>query len=155
MEDIKLLIKNNKNSEVVKKINNCLLKKNYYFLKDIVITAAVNKNIEIINFVIHKNYHDLLLSLIKFIDKDIFNKIFQENKYKGLNKNKNELLNKALYFKKDNISIEIIKRLVPKLKGYKKYNFLILPFIHKNEKVSRNEKCPATGKKFKHCCGAL
>ena len=27
--------------------------------------------------------------------------------------------------------------------------------IKHNEKVSRNEKCPATGKKFKHCCGAL
>ena len=27
--------------------------------------------------------------------------------------------------------------------------------IKKNEKVSRNERCPATGKKFKHCCGAL
>ena len=25
----------------------------------------------------------------------------------------------------------------------------------KNQKISRNEKCPATGKKFKHCCGAL
>ena len=24
-----------------------------------------------------------------------------------------------------------------------------------NEKISRNEKCPATGKKYKHCCGAL
>ena len=27
--------------------------------------------------------------------------------------------------------------------------------IKKNEKISRNEKCPATGKKFKQCCGAL
>ncbi|RZO49350.1 MAG: preprotein translocase subunit SecA [Candidatus Pelagibacterales bacterium] len=27
--------------------------------------------------------------------------------------------------------------------------------IKKNEKISRNEKCPATGKKYKHCCGAL
>ncbi len=25
----------------------------------------------------------------------------------------------------------------------------------KNQKISRNEKCSATGKKFKHCCGAL
>ncbi len=25
----------------------------------------------------------------------------------------------------------------------------------KNEKISRNEKCPSTGKKYKHCCGAL
>ena len=27
--------------------------------------------------------------------------------------------------------------------------------IKKNTKISRNEKCPATGKKYKHCCGAL
>ena len=27
--------------------------------------------------------------------------------------------------------------------------------MRKNEKISRNEKCPATGKKYKHCCGAL
>tara|TARA_B100000029_G_scaffold256843_1_gene253571 strand:+ start:262 stop:2841 length:2580 start_codon:yes stop_codon:yes gene_type:complete len=27
--------------------------------------------------------------------------------------------------------------------------------IKKNEKISRNEKCPATGKKYKNCCGAL
>ena len=27
--------------------------------------------------------------------------------------------------------------------------------IKKNKKISRNERCPATGKKFKHCCGAL
>ena len=25
----------------------------------------------------------------------------------------------------------------------------------KNEKISRNERCPETGKKYKHCCGAL
>ena len=27
--------------------------------------------------------------------------------------------------------------------------------VKKNNKISRNEKCPATGKKYKHCCGAL
>ena len=27
--------------------------------------------------------------------------------------------------------------------------------IKKNEKIARNEKCPATGKKYKHCCGFL
>ena len=27
--------------------------------------------------------------------------------------------------------------------------------IKKNEKISRNEKCPSTGKKYKYCCGAL
>ena len=27
--------------------------------------------------------------------------------------------------------------------------------IKKNEKIPRNEKCLATGKKYKHCCGAL
>ena len=25
----------------------------------------------------------------------------------------------------------------------------------KNQKISRNERCPVTDKKFKHCCGAL
>ena len=27
--------------------------------------------------------------------------------------------------------------------------------LKKNEKFSRNERCPATGKKYKNCCGAL
>ena len=27
--------------------------------------------------------------------------------------------------------------------------------IKKGEKIPRNEKCPATGKKYKHCCGSL
>ena len=27
--------------------------------------------------------------------------------------------------------------------------------IKKNEKIARNEKCPSSGKKYKHCCGAL
>ena len=27
--------------------------------------------------------------------------------------------------------------------------------IKKNQKIPRNEKCPATGKKFKNCCGSL
>ena len=27
--------------------------------------------------------------------------------------------------------------------------------IKKGEKIPRNEKCLSTGKKFKHCCGAL
>ena len=31
----------------------------------------------------------------------------------------------------------------------------ILKFIFDLKKLSRNEKCEATGKKFKNCCGAL
>ena len=30
-----------------------------------------------------------------------------------------------------------------------------LLLIKKNQKVSRNDRCEATGKKFKNCCGAL
>ena len=30
-----------------------------------------------------------------------------------------------------------------------------LLIIKKNEKIPRNERCPATGKKYKHCCGVL
>ena len=37
----------------------------------------------------------------------------------------------------------------------KKNDEKCLLVIKKNEKISRNEKCPSTGKKNKHCCGAL
>jgi Preprotein translocase subunit SecA (ATPase, RNA helicase) len=30
-----------------------------------------------------------------------------------------------------------------------------LLIIKKDQKISRNERCDATGKKFKNCCGAL
>ena len=36
---------------------------------------------------------------------------------------------------------------------YKKGKCLLV--INKNKKISRNEICQATGKKYKHCCGAL
>ena len=36
-----------------------------------------------------------------------------------------------------------------------KNNPKCLLVIKKNEKISRNEKCLATGKKYKHCCGSL
>ena len=42
-----------------------------------------------------------------------------------------------------------------KLKKGLENNPKCLLIIRKNEKISRNEKCPATGKKYKHCCGAL
>ena len=32
---------------------------------------------------------------------------------------------------------------------------LCLLITKKNQKISRNERCEATGKKFKNCCGAL
>ena len=30
-----------------------------------------------------------------------------------------------------------------------------LLILKKNEKISRNDRCEATGKKYKNCCGAL
>ena len=30
-----------------------------------------------------------------------------------------------------------------------------LLLLKKGEKISRNDRCEATGKKFKNCCGAL
>ena len=30
-----------------------------------------------------------------------------------------------------------------------------LLILKKNQKISRNDRCEATGKKFKNCCGAL
>ena len=44
---------------------------------------------------------------------------------------------------------------IEKKKTTKSSNPKCLYMIKKNEKISRNEKCPATGKKFKNCCGAL
>jgi len=46
-----------------------------------------------------------------------------------------------------------VKKINP-VKG-SKYSPNCLLIIKKNEKFSRNERCPATGKKYKHCCGAL
>ena len=36
-----------------------------------------------------------------------------------------------------------------------KNNPKCLLVMKKDQKIPRNDKCPATGKKFKHCCGAL
>ena len=43
---------------------------------------------------------------------------------------------------------------VNKKTGYEN-NPKCLLVINKNKKISRNEICEATGKKYKHCCGAL
>ena len=45
------------------------------------------------------------------------------------------------------------KKEEPQQKIVNNPNCLLLK--HKNNKISRNEKCLVTGKKFKHCCGAL
>ena len=45
------------------------------------------------------------------------------------------------------------KKEEPQQKMVNNPNCLLLK--HKNNKISRNEKCLVTGKKFKHCCGAL
>ena len=55
-------------------------------------------------------------------------------------------------------SREILERLKESLIDKKKSllnNPKCLLMIKKNEKISRNEKCPATGKKYKQCCGFL
>ena len=36
-----------------------------------------------------------------------------------------------------------------------KKNPKCLLILNKDQKISRNERCEATGKKFKNCCGAL
>ncbi len=55
------------------------------------------------------------------------------------------LLNLKVITEENNIRQKNIKSTDPKC----------LFIVKKNEKISRNEKCPATGKKFKYCCGAL
>ncbi len=55
------------------------------------------------------------------------------------------LLNLKVITEENKIQQEKVKSSDPKC----------LYMIKKDEKISRNEKCPATGKKFKNCCGAL
>ena len=69
------------------------------------------------------------------------------------------LLNKL---KLDYVTILMNLRIIEKSK--EENNFKINPnnknqkcllIINKGQKISRNDRCEATGKKFKNCCGAL
>ena len=69
------------------------------------------------------------------------------------------LLNKL---KLDYITILMNLRVIEKIKDEKNLNLKFknenpkcLLILNKGQKISRNEKCEATGKKFKNCCGAL
>ena len=59
-------------------------------------------------------------------------------------------LNNLEIVSKEEIAVEKSSAALPHKNSSK-----CLLVIKKNEKFSRNEKCPATGKKYKHCCGAL
>ena len=54
-------------------------------------------------------------------------------------------------------NLRVIKETSEEIK--KKENMKIDPkcllLLKKNEKISRNDRCEATGKKFKNCCGSL
>ena len=54
-------------------------------------------------------------------------------------------------------NLRVIKETSKEIK--KKENMKIDPkcllLLKKNEKISRNDRCEATGKKFKNCCGSL
>ncbi len=59
-------------------------------------------------------------------------------------------------------NVEVVpKNVIPQKQelNIKKENFQNNPkcllVIKKNEKISRNERCPSTGKKYKNCCGKL
>jgi preprotein translocase subunit SecA len=60
-------------------------------------------------------------------------------------------LNNLEIVTKEDVEIKSSNKLEEKLKNNPK----CLLVIKKNEKITRNEKCPSTGKKYKHCCGAL
>ena len=57
------------------------------------------------------------------------------------------------------INLKVVKQEDPEIKKSNKINTMDNPkcllMIKKNEKISRNDRCEATGKKFKNCCGAL
>ena len=51
------------------------------------------------------------------------------------------------------VHYNIKKRVIKKINISDNPKCLLL--IKKNQKISRNDRCEATGKKFKNCCGAL
>jgi preprotein translocase subunit SecA len=63
--------------------------------------------------------------------------------------------------KTDLVTILLNLKIVEQPKEQKMFNEKIssnpkcLLILNKGQKIPRNEKCPATGKKFKQCCGAL
>ena len=69
------------------------------------------------------------------------------------------LLNKL---KLDYITILMNLRVIEKTKDENSFNSNLknenpkcLLILNTGQKISRNERCEATGKKFKNCCGAL
>jgi len=61
-------------------------------------------------------------------------------------------LNNIEVVTQEDIKVQSSKNQINKMKKNDEKCLLV---IKKNEKISRNEKCPSTGKKYKHCCGAL
>ena len=53
------------------------------------------------------------------------------------------------------MNLKLIQNETNKVNLEKKDNPKCLLIIKKNQKISRNDRCEATGKKFKNCCGAL
>ncbi|MBD1132969.1 preprotein translocase subunit SecA, partial [Pelagibacterales bacterium SAG-MED45] len=57
------------------------------------------------------------------------------------------------------INLKVVQQEGPQIQNTKKIDTMDNPkcllMTKKNEKISRNERCEATGKKFKNCCGAL
>ena len=51
-----------------------------------------------------------------------------------------------------NVVVSKEKKIEDKIKSKIPENCLLN--VMKNQKIQRNEKCTATGKKFKNCCGA-
>ena len=57
------------------------------------------------------------------------------------------------------INLKVVQQEDTKVQNSNKINTMDNPkcllILRKNEKISRNDRCEATGKKFKNCCGAL
>ena len=53
------------------------------------------------------------------------------------------------------MNLKLIQNETNKTNFKKEDNPKCLLIIKKNQKISRNDRCEATGKKFKNCCGAL
>ena len=109
------------------------------------------------------NYKNINKKLYNFIysHKEVDENGIQVSNQKGWHSKNFELKNENVIFFVNSISSKI--KIAMEDMGWDEPNNKIeisnnpkcLLLQKRNEKISRNEKCEATGKKYKNCCGAL
>ena len=83
---------------------------------------------------------------------ELFENLIKKMKYDLISFLNNLTIVEKPTVEKDNQTKEVLKPSISEL-SQNKPNCLLI--INKNKKISRNDRCLETGKKFKNCCGAI